>query len=148
MVTPSAVLDASLPKGRGRHRTIIGIGLAATMFLTWMILAAMTTGLPLVGNIAWASDVDKKIADATKPIEQKVGQREQAAKGQTQLSTALLANITASYIRATYARLCAKPTPSETERDRLNGDLDRYLAEYPQYTDGRRFPVESLRCQP
>lgn len=147
MVTPKDVLEATLPK-RGRARVVLGVGLAGTMAATWFILMAMTTGLPLVGNVAWASDVDKKIADATKPIEQKVGQLEQAVKGQTQVSNSLLANITASQIRATYARLCAKPAPTETERDRLNSDLDRYLAEYPQYTDGRRFPVESLRCQP
>lgn len=139
------VLDATLPKGRARARAIIGLALAATMTVTWGVVVALTSGLPLVGQVAWASDVDKKIADATKPIEDKVGKLENAVKAQTQVSNSLLANITASQIRATFARLCAKPT--ETERERLSGDLDRYLAEYPKYTEGARFPIESLRCQ-
>ena len=146
MNIPGEVLDSSLPKNRRqRHRVVMGLSVAGTMCTVWAIVIALTSGLPLVGQVAWASDVDKKIAQATKPIEDKVGQLENAVKQQTQVSNSLLANITASQIRATYARLCNKP--NDTERERLSSDLDRYLAEYPKYTDGARFPVESLRCQ-
>lgn len=141
------VLDETLPKNpRIRARVVVGLTLWLTVFVVGLIGTSLTSGLPLVGQVAWASDVDRKIKDAVNPIQSQVAQLENTVKAQTDVSNSLLANITASQIRATYARLCAKP--SDVERERLNGDLDRYLAEYPKYAAGRNFPQESLRCNP
>ena len=141
------VLEETLPKNpRVRARVIVGLTLWLTVGAVFVIVTAMTGGLPLVGQVAWAADVDKKIQETVNPIKAQVSQLENAVKAQTSVSNSLLANITASQIRATYARICAKP--SDAERERLNGDFDRYLAEYPKYADGRNFPLESLRCNP
>lgn len=139
------VLDETLPKNpRSRARVIIGMTLWLTVGAVALIGTAMTSGLPLIGTVAWAGDVDRKIKEAVNPIQAQVSKLENTVSAQTDVSNSLLANITASQIRATYARLCAKP--SDAERERLNGDFDRYLAEYPKYTGGRNFPLESLRC--
>jgi len=139
------ILDAALPKNRSaRSRVIIGLALWATILTVWAIVVAMTNGLPLLGAVAWASDVDKKVEQAIQPIKTEVSQLKNELAQNTRVSNSLLASVTSSQIRATYARLCKEK--SDGERDRLSGDFDRYLAEYPNYTNGARFPIESLRC--
>lgn len=144
-MTPGQILESTLPSNRReRARAIIGIALAATMLVVWAIVWAMLFGWPIVGQVAWASDVDKKIEKAVGPLKDEISELKQAVERNNQVSNSLLASVTASQIRATFARLCKET--SDAERARLNADYDRYLTEYPEYTKGRPFPVESLRC--
>lgn len=142
------VLDETLPKNpRTRARVVIGLTLWMVSGTVLLIASALTTGLPLVGQVAWAGEVDTKIKKAVDPIQAQVSQLTNEVKAQTAVSNSLLASVAASQIRATYARLwCNKPPPGDAERERLNNDLDRYLTEYPKYTEGRNFPLDSLRC--
>lgn len=143
------ILDETLPKNaKTRARVVIGITLWGVVGAVWLIVAALTVGLPPFGRVAWAGDVDAKIQKAVEPIQAEVTELKNAVKAQTSVSNSLLASVTASQIRATYDRLwCGRPIPSDTERSRLNGDMDRFLVEYPKYADGREFPLASLRCK-
>lgn len=145
MTIREELVDEALPKGRRRGRAVVALCLFATMLVNWAMVVAMFQGLPVIGQVAWASDVDKKVQAAVEPIEQQIGKMQQAVDKQSAVANALMASVAASQVRATYARLCGRS--SETERERLSADLDRYTGEYESYA-GRKFPMDSLRCSP
>lgn len=89
-------------------------------------------------KVAWAGDVDKKIADALKPVVE--AQAAQGAKIDrvTEMLSAQLASATATQIRLTISKRCK--TTGAAEREELNRELDRLQNEYVLYSkNGERY---------
>lgn len=107
-----------------------------------LIVGALFTGLPLVGQVAWAAEVDKKIAAAVEPISKKVDTLENAVSEQNAISKAFLAKLAADSLVDTLLRMCTLPENSPEWR-RLNQDYERFRADYAKAA-GREY--RELRC--
>lgn len=104
-----------------------------------IVAMALTTGLPLVGAVAWADDAeqatDAKIAAVAAPIQRRLETLERAVEEQTRATNSLLASLAASQVRALAARLCRETDLAE--RERIEQEIDRYRGEYSRHSGGR-----------
>ena len=83
-------LDDADPQEVRRHRqrlTVVACSAWLTLFL--LVLPAMIVGLPLVGKVAWASDLDQKIAAAVAPVQQAANDAAQSSQDQARETKAL-----------------------------------------------------------
>lgn len=121
---------------------------ACSAFLGMLTLVmALTSGLPLVGSVAWADDVEKsadeKIAAVAGPIQRRLETLERAVESQTRATNSLLASLAASQVRALAARLCRETDLAE--RERIEQEIDRYRSEFSQYSGGREARIPPCR---
>lgn len=146
--------DATGGKELYNWRLYIGLSSYAHWLIAMLISAALVTGLPLVGQVAWANDegrkVDAKIAAAIKPIEQKIDeivseqqQQTRVLAEQASIAKAFLAKVASDQVIDSYQRMCKQQRYSPDWRNAYN-DYARYLRDYETAT-GRGFPLQ-LSC--
>jgi hypothetical protein len=117
-------------------------------FLGMLVIGmALTTGLPLVGSVAWADNVektsDRRIAAVAAPIQRRLETLERAVEDQTRATNSLLASLAASQVRALAGRLCKETDLAE--RERLEQEIDRYRAQFSQYSGGHEARIPRCR---
>lgn len=82
--------DDADPKAVRRHRQRLTIvACSAWLMLFLGVLPAMLVGLPLIGRVAWASDIDQKIAAAVAPVQQAANDAAKASQDQAKQTRAL-----------------------------------------------------------
>jgi hypothetical protein len=138
----AVVVDTTPSEGKQGWKWRVHHAIASLFVAVGLMGAAMVTGLPLVGQVAWANGVDQKIAAAVKPIEDKVGTLEKAVTDQNAISKAFLARMAEDAIVDTFQRMC-RETQYSLEWRKLNSDYVRFRADYARAA-GREY-VE-LRC--
>lgn len=129
-----------------RWRTFLGLSVYALILLMSVVMTAMIWGLPLVGQVAWASDqdrkTDEKIAKAVNPIAQKVEELSRKVDAQNDISNAFLAKVAEDSLVDTFAKMC-KAEPFSDDWRKLNSDYQRYRDNYFLAT---KRPYRDLSC--
>lgn len=137
----TAVPDTSPAERQGWKWRVHHAIVALTLGLG-LTFSAMLFELPLVGKLAWASDVDKKIAAAVDPLKTEVQDLKSAVNEQNTISKAFLAKLAEDSLVYTFDRMCKEEPYSESWR-RLNSDYVRFRSDYAKAT-GREY--REMRC--
>lgn len=118
------------PKAQRMYRLRVAmVACGSFMVVYGFIIPAMFTGFPVLGQLAWANDINTKISEAIKPIEGKVNTIETKVDKLDLIVRQQLAVTLATQIREAKRRWCALPASSQ-ERDRTQTDIDRLQEEY------------------
>lgn len=120
--------DVSPEDRKAARRVFVKVGwrVAICVALFWAFGLFESVGWG--GGFARASDMDEKIAAATRPIAEQVAKQSQAVKNLTDIVNEQLANSVAAEIRRLTGNRCKEPSPSE--RERLIREIERKQDEY------------------
>lgn len=122
------LIDAESPNATRKWRSTVGYLLLAIFFATTFLATAATTGVPMLGKLAWANEVDKKTQDVIAPLASKLLEIAGAVEQQSKTSKALLAKITADQIDQLVKRRCRSAVSDEIEY--LSKEIRRLGDEY------------------
>jgi hypothetical protein len=95
------------------------------------LLCILVVGGVALKNVAWASDLDKKIADAIKPIAQEQQEQRILLDNVSKLLTEQLSATVAAQIRLNISKRCK--TTDFTTREELAREKDRLQTQYRTY---------------
>ena len=123
------------PEAVRRYRLGIAAAALSAFVLSSLILLAMSVGWPRLGSLAWAGEVDEKVARAVKPINEQLGEI------QSQLKRSETRDI-ASELRDLHRLKCA--TTDSYTRERMARDVEEAQQQYRKLT-GERYPLPA--CQ-
>ena len=116
------------PKSQRKWRATIGNAifglLLFAVFTTW----AMIWDIPKLGSLAWAGDVDKKVASAVLPVESRVTRVERTVAETAQTTKLLLARLSMDQIDQLVKRRCK--SRDEDEIAYLSREVRRYQDDY------------------
>jgi septal ring factor EnvC (AmiA/AmiB activator) len=133
------------PKSTRKWRNTVGfLVFVMVVMLTGLTMAATEVGLPLAGQLAWAEDVDTKVQQAVKPIEDKLEKVESAVEKQADSTNAVLAKLASDQIDALVKRRCkaqnsAAQDPDEIEY--LSKEIRKYAIQYRDLAKDDRYRV-------
>lgn len=122
------LIDADSPTATRKWRSTVGYLLLSIFLATSFLAAAATTGVPLLGKLAWADEIDKKTKEVIAPITTKLIEITSAVEQQSKTSKALLAKITADQIDQLVKRRCRSMIADEIEY--LSKEIRRLGDEY------------------
>lgn len=127
--------DENDPRSVKRYRLRVTL-VACTTFLlvVFGVLPAMTVGLPRIGSIAWAAEVDDKIAKAIEPV-----LTEQRAQGEVLKEIRI--DQLATKLRELHAVRCAA---DGTGRARLDWEIEAAQRKYVNLA-GYRYPLPACK---
>lgn len=109
------LVDPTSPDALKRWRSLVGYILVVFFFSMCFLGAAATTGVPKLGKLAWADEVDKNTKAVVAPIEIKLNDVAKAVEEQSKSSRALLAKITSDQIDQLVKRRCRSTVSDEVE---------------------------------
>ncbi len=118
------------PRAQRMYRLRVALVACASFMLVYgFIIPAMFIGFPVLGQLAWANELNTKVAQAVRPIEQKVTAIEGKVDKLDLIVRQQLAVTLATQIREAKRRWCTM-SPNSQERDRTQTDIDRLQEEY------------------
>jgi hypothetical protein len=126
------------PKSNRRWRTSVGISIMTLSGLGTLVFCGLVTGLPLVGKVAWAGDVDKKVSAAVKPLEDRMTKVEAAVNDTTSTTKILLSKLASDQVDALVRRRCKSADPDEISY--LSKEIRKYQEDY-ENARGRVYPT-------
>lgn len=140
------LLEDNTDEARKKWRKTVGLlVLGLTLFCSAIVVPVLFTGLPVIGQVAWANDVDatidKKVTAAVAPISEQVTKLQAAVDQQGKSAKALLARLSGEQIDTLAKRRC-KSSDIE-EREYLSREINRLRDEFEE-TQGRRY--RELTC--
>lgn len=131
-------------RGLRRYRwrmTLVACG--AFMTVWGVVIPALTVGLPLVGRVAWADEVDRKIEQVVGPIRQDFANLKREANAaqavNQRIQRRILMNQLAQQLRDLQRIRCADGQGEHTV-DRLDDEITAAQDEYRELT-GERYPL-------
>jgi hypothetical protein len=135
--------DESNPGSVRRYRLRVTlVACASFLTLTFLVLPAMTIGLPRIGSVAWGSEVDDKIEQAIAPVNaQLVEIKAQLDRGQ-EVQKRILQGQLASQLRDLHRLECT--TTDEMTRSRMERDIEDAQQEYRTLA-GERYPLPACK---
>lgn len=128
--------DDADPKAIKRYRLRTAL-VACSAFLTVgaIVLPAMFVGLPKIGQLAWAGEVDDKIAAAFSPLDRRLTSIES-------IQIEILRGQYSQQIRDLHRARCT--STDEHVRRRMDGEIDTAQAKYRNLT-GERYPLPACK---
>ena len=124
-----------------RLRTAL-VACSSFLLVLFVVLPAMTVGLPRIGTLAWAGEVDDKIEQATAPIKAQLGQIATQLATQEQIQKRILAGQLAAQARDLHRLKCT--TTDDYTRARMERDIEDAQQEYRALT-GERYPLPACK---
>lgn len=119
------------------RRSVGAVSIVSIMVGIFFVFAA-TTGVPLAGSLAWAGDVDRKVANAVKPLEDRMTKVETAVTETTSTTKILLAKLASDQIDQLVRRRCRAGDPDEISY--LSKEIRRYQDDY-EASRGKTYPI-------
>lgn len=124
---------------------------AATLMLSScasvFLMAAVSVGVPLLGEIAWARSVDhkteQKVEQAMAPVTKAIDDNHHALSDINSTVSSILAANAATEIRTLKRAMCL--LPNRSERDRMQGEIDQAAENYYNYAK-HPYNVSALKC--
>jgi len=126
------------PRSVKRWRRSVGAVSIVTFVGIGLLIFAATTGVPIGGRLAWAGDVDKKVSEAVKPLEQRMSKVETAVTETTSTTKILLAKLASDQIDQLIRRRCRASDPDEISY--LSKEIRRYQDDY-EASRGKPYPT-------
>lgn len=117
------------------------VACSSWIMLYFVIIPAALTGVPRLGALAWARDVDQKVQEAIAPINDKIDRLEMAVTDQTETSNALLLELTEKTLTEMNRRRCSAPTTED--RDYWQSQMNKLKPRYLRYSGGISYEQRS-----
>jgi hypothetical protein len=126
------------PKSLKRWRRSVGAVSLLSLLIGVTFIFAGTTGIPFAGSVAWGGEVDQKISESVKPLEDRMSRVESAITATTETTKILLAKVASDQIDQLVRRRCKSADSDEISY--LSKEIRRYQDDY-EVNRGRTYPI-------
>ena len=128
--TDALLPDEKNPAAMRRYRMRLAlVACSAWLMLVFVVLPALFTGLPMLGQVVWAQDGDERIQEAVAPVAAQVTRLEKQIGDVDQKTDALLLSQLRAELRDTRRLQCKAIKADDPERKTAYGKAMEGLQE-------------------